>query len=64
MLLIDIFWYYVGVGFFMNLILALIAIYGDEDGGLEVDGTLFFLTMFAWPYTLFNVISALLSKEE
>lgn len=57
--------YYLGIGYVVNNILALIALYGSDEGQfIEVDMAGFILTIPAWPYTLYNAIAAIFSKEE
>jgi len=57
--------YYVAIGYIINNILALIAIFGSDEGQfVEVDFPAFILTIPVWPYTLYNAISAIFSKEE
>lgn len=61
----DFILYYMGIGYVVNNILALISLYGDDEGGeLEVDIPNFILTIPAWPYTLYNVIAAFFSRGE
>lgn len=56
--------YYMGIGYVLNNILALIAIYGDDTGqNIEIDMAGFIITIPVWPYTLYNVIAAIFSKE-
>jgi hypothetical protein len=53
------------VGYFVNNIIALFALYGeDEDQFAEIDFTNFILTIPIWPLTLFQMISAFFSKDE
>lgn len=63
MLLIDILIFYVIVGYTINNIVALVALYGDDEGEVEIDFPNFILTIPAWPYTLYNVIAAIFSKD-
>lgn len=55
--------YYLGVGYALNNILALLVLYGDEDGEAEIDFPNFILTIPAWPYTLYQVIGGYFNKE-
>lgn len=59
---IDFIIFYLVVGYIVNNIIGLIALYGS-DGDVEVDFGAFLLTIPVWPYTLFSVIAALLSKD-
>lgn len=59
----DYFIFYMGVGLVINWIIALIAIYADDEGVVEVDAMNFFLTIPAWPNTLWNIISGFFERE-
>lgn len=64
MLLTDILIFYMIVGYFVNNAIALIALYGDDEGAeTEVDFTNFILTIPIWPVTLYEVIAAIFSKD-
>lgn len=57
--------YYFGIGYIINNILALLALYGSDEGQwVEVDIGNFIVTIPAWPYTLFTAIEAIFSKED
>lgn len=64
--MVDFILYYVGIGFVFNLALALFYFYRGTDEGYMVlpHPTIFFLTIFSWPKTLWDIISNLTSKEK
>lgn len=59
----DYFIYYMGVGLIINWLIALFALYTDDEGFVEVDAMNFFLTIPIWPITLFNIISSFFEKD-
>lgn len=63
-MLTDMFIFYMIVGYFVNNIIALVALYEDGGDDAEIDFTNFILTIPIWPLTLYQVIAALLSKDE
>ena len=54
--------YYLAVGYILNNAIGLYSIYTYDD--VEIDFANFIITIPAWPYTLYSVISNLFSKEE
>lgn len=66
MLLTDIAIFYMIVGYAVNNIIALVALYGDSDEDVytEIDFPNFILTIPIWPLTLFQVIGAIFSKDK
>lgn len=59
----EYFYFYMGVGLVINWIIALTALYANDDGMVEVDAMNFFLTIPAWPLTLWNIISSFFERE-
>ncbi len=58
----DFLLYYLGVGYAINNIFALLVLY-QTDGEAEVDFATFIYTIPAWPYTLYQIIGGYFSKE-
>lgn len=58
----EIILYYLGVGYIINNIFALLILY-QTDGEAEVDFSTFIYTIPAWPYTLYQIIGGLFNKE-
>lgn len=58
----DFLLFYLGVGYAINNIFALLVLY-QTDGETEVDFANFIYTIPAWPYTLYQIICAYFSKE-
>ena len=59
----DFILYYFGVGYVINNIIGLWAIYGNDGDNIEINFSNFILTIPAWPYTLYSLIKAYFSKE-
>ncbi len=59
----DYFIFYMGVGLVINWLVALFALFTDDEGLVEVDAMNFFLTIPAWPYTLYNFICSFFNKD-
>lgn len=54
--------YYLAVGYVVNNIIGLMAIYGS-GGRMGVDIGAFILTIPTWPYTLYQAIGGLFGEE-
>jgi hypothetical protein len=54
--------YYLAIGYVINNILGLIALY-ETDGDAEIDMGGFVLTIPIWPYTLYNAIVYMFTKD-
>lgn len=59
----EYFIYYMGVGLIINWLVALFALYTDDEGLVEIDAMNFFLTIPTWPLTLWNIISNLSERD-
>ncbi len=59
----DYFIFYMSVGLVINWLVALFALFTDDEGFVEVDAMNFFLTIPVWPITLFNIISSFFEKD-
>jgi len=57
--------YYIVIGFVLNLALALFYFYRGTDEGYMVlpHPTIFFLTIFSWPKTLWDIITGFTRKD-
>jgi hypothetical protein len=62
----DFILFYIGIGFVLNLAFALFYFYRGSDEGYTVlpHPTIFFLTIFSWPKTLWDLIAQITSKEK
>ena len=62
--MLDYIFYYFGVGYALNNLVALFALYGEEEDELvDIDFTNFIITIPAWPYTLYRIIASMFEKE-
>lgn len=59
----DYFIYYMSVGLVINWLVALFALFTDEEGIVEIDAMNFFLTIPIWPVTLYNIISSFFERD-
>lgn len=59
----DYFIFYMGVGLVINWLVALFALYVDNEGFVEVDAMNFFLTIPVWPITLYNIICSFFERN-
>lgn len=55
--------YYLIIGYVINNILGLIALY-ETEGQAEIDMGGFILTIPIWPYTLYNAIAYIFMKDD
>lgn len=62
-MIFDIIVFYMIVGLIVNWGLALVAIYGDDIGEVEVDFMGFFLTIPVWPLTIYSLISSFFGRD-
>jgi hypothetical protein len=64
--MLDFIIFYIGVGFVLNTALALFNFYRNVDSGYIVvpHPFVWFLTIFSWPKTLWDVIANLTNKDE
>lgn len=64
--MVDFILFYCFVGFVLNTALTLRAFYGGADKGYVIlpEPFIYFITMFSWPKTLWDIIASFGKDEE